>query len=336
MRPTLIISAAGGVAVLLTAGSPTWAQANRTFVSGLGSDANACTRSAPCRTFAKALTQTNAGGEITILDPAGYGAVAITKSISIINDGVGDAGVTVTAGNAININTGASDVVNLRGLTLVGDGVGLNGIDFSNLGTLNMQNCVIRGFTNNGLSLSPAGVAVFNISDTVVSNNSNTNSNIVTNAVQLLPVFGGQGITTVSATFDRMQAIGSSVGFAISGADMNSFGFINVTIANSTVSHNGGNIGTGSGPTGAGISTTTVPSTAQIRLMVANSIVANNGTGITESGAGTEIIYLTRNAISGNDVAYNQVDPSTMFSFGDNDIKGNGEDGSGIQKVSAQ
>ncbi len=95
---------------------------NRTWVSGKGTDSGACTRAAPCQTFAFALTQTAAGGEIDVLDPAGYGTVTITKAISIVNDGVGVAAIGTASGNGITINAGASDSVHLRGLTIEGIG----------------------------------------------------------------------------------------------------------------------------------------------------------------------------------------------------------------------
>src|SRR5574338_693370 len=59
------------------------AQATRTWVSGVGDDANPCSRTAPCKTFAGAISKTAASGEINCLDPAGYGAVTITKAITI-------------------------------------------------------------------------------------------------------------------------------------------------------------------------------------------------------------------------------------------------------------
>ena len=104
--------------------APAQAQNARSFVSGHGSDAAACTLAAPCRTLAAAFAATNAGGEIDVLDPAGYGALTINKAISIVNDGVGTAGVlqTVAGQNAIQINAGSSDSVTLRGLTI--DGLG--------------------------------------------------------------------------------------------------------------------------------------------------------------------------------------------------------------------
>src|SRR5215468_6239113 len=134
MRAVFIIAAASA-AVLLTAAEPARAQANRTFVSGHGSDSNPCSLAAPCRSFAQAITQTNAGGEIAVLDTAGYGSVTITKSISIVApDGIEGGITTSSAVDAITVAVGASDTVNLRGLTLVGGGVGNNGIVFNNLG----------------------------------------------------------------------------------------------------------------------------------------------------------------------------------------------------------
>src|ERR687886_583519 len=99
--PTLALS------VLLSfAAAPAEAQLARTFVSNAnGNDANDCSRNTPCRTFQRAHDNTLANGEITVLDPGGYGAVTITKSIGIINDGVGEAGVLVSGGaNGITIN----------------------------------------------------------------------------------------------------------------------------------------------------------------------------------------------------------------------------------------
>src|SRR5215468_8819023 len=127
--------------VVTTASSSAFAQNNRTFVSGNGSDSNPCSLAAPCRSFAGALTQTSPGGEIAVLDTAGYGAVTITQAVSIVNEEGVEAGITVTSGNGITINAGATDVVNLRGLTLVGAAGGSSGITFNTGRVLNIQNC---------------------------------------------------------------------------------------------------------------------------------------------------------------------------------------------------
>src|SRR5450631_4041377 len=101
--------------------APAQAQNARSFVSGHGSDAGACTLAAPCRTFAAAFTHTNAGGEIDVLDPAGYGALTINKAISIVNDGVGTSSILAPSGGVgITVSAGSTDAVSLRGLTIEG------------------------------------------------------------------------------------------------------------------------------------------------------------------------------------------------------------------------
>src|SRR5262252_2033674 len=98
------------LATMLTSTTGAYALANRTFVSGSGNDANPCSLAAPCRSFAGALAQTSPGGEIAVLDTAGYGAVTIGKAVSIVNEEGVEAGVTATGGaDAITINAGATD-----------------------------------------------------------------------------------------------------------------------------------------------------------------------------------------------------------------------------------
>jgi hypothetical protein len=140
--------------------APAHALANRTWVSGKGTDAGACTVIAPCRTFAFALTQTAPRGEIDVLDPADYGTVTITKAISIVNDGVGVAA----------IDAGAGDSVHLRGLTIDGFGSGSSGILFNAGWNLAIENCVIRNFASVGINFSPSTSSSFLVSNTIASN----------------------------------------------------------------------------------------------------------------------------------------------------------------------
>src|SRR5438132_2856778 len=95
--------------------APAQAQATRTWVSGVGDDANPCSRTAPCKTFAGAISKTAVAGEINCLDPGGFGAVTITKSI-IISCEAGTAGVLVSSTNGIVVQAAPTDVVYLRGL----------------------------------------------------------------------------------------------------------------------------------------------------------------------------------------------------------------------------
>ena len=150
MRHIAFTGTALVVAAVLSS-APAQALNTRSFVSAQsGSDSNTCTRLSPCRTFAYAITQTSAGGEINTLDPGGYGPVTITQAISIVS-GLGEAGVLVpSGGTGITINAGPTDVVNLRGLIIEGAGVGQDGIDFNTGGALTIENCVVRNLTGNG------------------------------------------------------------------------------------------------------------------------------------------------------------------------------------------
>src|SRR5688572_6279617 len=144
MRKLALLSTA--VCAVLIAG-PAAAQATRTWVSGVGDDANPCSRTAPCKTFAGAISKTAAGGEISVLDPGGFGALTITKSISVNGEWGGEAGVLASFTNGFIIN-GANVVVNLRGLMIEGATNGLNGVRFLQGSALHTQNCIIRGFNS--------------------------------------------------------------------------------------------------------------------------------------------------------------------------------------------
>ena len=153
--------------------TPAFAQATRTWVSGVGDDANPCSRTAPCKTFAGAISKTAAGGEINVLDPGGFGAVTITKSITISSEGF-EAGVLVSGTNGIVVNAASTDVVILRGLDFQGLGTGLAGISFLAGGALHIEKCVIRGFgagVATGINIIPSGQSNVYISDTIVSEN---------------------------------------------------------------------------------------------------------------------------------------------------------------------
>ena len=152
---------------------PAHAQATRTWVSGVGNDANPCSRTAPCKTFAGAISKTATNGEINCLDPGGFGAVTITKSLTISCE-TGTAGVLVSGTNGIVISVGASDIVYLRGLDFEGVGTGLSGINFIGSGVLHVQHCVIRRFNAGaaaGINFAPTGASELYVMDTVLADN---------------------------------------------------------------------------------------------------------------------------------------------------------------------
>ena len=144
-----------GFFVPLFASAPAHAQASRTWVSGVGDDANPCSRTAPCKTFAGAISKTATGGEINCLDPGGFGAVTITKSITIDCHEV-FASVLVSGTNAININ-GAGAIVTLRNLNLDGIGSGFNGVNILTAAKVNIEEMMIMGFTQKGISDTRTG-----------------------------------------------------------------------------------------------------------------------------------------------------------------------------------
>jgi len=130
------------------------AQASRTWVSGVGDDANPCSRTAPCKTFAGAISKTAAGGEIDALDPGGFGALTITKAITIDGGGGNVASVLVSGTNAINVVAGATDTVTLRNLGFDGIGTGLDGISITSAGTVNIMHCTFEGFTQSNIEIN--------------------------------------------------------------------------------------------------------------------------------------------------------------------------------------
>jgi hypothetical protein len=134
------------------------AQAVRTWVSGVGDDANPCSRTAPCKTFAGAISKTAAGGEIDALDPGGFGGLTITKSITIDGGGGQIASALVSGTPGFSINAGTSDMVTLRNLQINGTGTGTTGINLVGGSQLIVDHCTISGF-NQAVSLYPSGLA---------------------------------------------------------------------------------------------------------------------------------------------------------------------------------
>src|SRR5258708_3441704 len=133
------------IGFLAFANNPASAQATRTWVSGVGDDANPCSCTAPCKTFAGAISKTAASGEINVLDPGGFGGVTITKSITIRSDHF-EAGVLVSGTNGINVNAGATDTVVLEGLDIEGLGTGLAGVQILSSSSVIIRRTTIHHF----------------------------------------------------------------------------------------------------------------------------------------------------------------------------------------------
>ena len=153
-------NALGGAlaALVVLVVAPDAAAIPRTFVASFGKDSNDCSLPSPCRGFTAALALTDPGGEIVVLDSAGYGAVTIGKSVSIIVPAGIYAGVSVFSGDGISI-AGIGINVTLQGLTINGQG-GVHGVRFVQGSRLNVAGCDIKGMNGNGVRVEGAGTVV--------------------------------------------------------------------------------------------------------------------------------------------------------------------------------
>jgi hypothetical protein len=297
LKLTLCVVAGSLVALGLGA---TNAQAqSRVFVAAQGSDSNPCTFAAPCRTFQHAHNIVAAGGEIDVLDPAGYGALTITKAISI--QGHGFSGISVTISNiAMTINAGAGDKINLRGLLLEGGGIGDTGIQFNTGGSLNIQDCVIRNFQD-GFDFLAQASSTLSVSNTVVSDNAQ--------GVTVAPTGSG----AVNAIFGHIEVDHSeTIGLTVSGVQ--SSGTVTVSVSDSII----GNNGTG----GILVNSTGAPTA----VMVKGSTIANNSGGV-EVANNFATLRITKSVITGNATGLQASSGGAIVSFGDNSLAGNTADG---------
>jgi len=194
----------------LTVSSLANAQATRTWVSGVGDDANPCSRTAPCKTFAGAISKTAADGEISVLDPGGFGAITITKSITIQGThGSGYGSISAALSTGIIVNN-ASANVRLRSLDVNGMGNGIDGIRIVAAARVYIEDCVFSGFSNRGINdIRNTVNGQLYISDTTVRQT--TQSGVV-----LLPTAPGNIIAMIDNT--RVQGSTANSGIVFDGA----------------------------------------------------------------------------------------------------------------------
>lgn len=276
------------------------AQATRTWVSGVGDDLNPCSRTAPCKTFAGAISKTAAGGEIDALDPGGFGAVTITKSITIDGThGAGFGSILASGVNGVNVNDSASGapntiVVTLRKLSINGAGttLGLNGVNFTSGKSVNIENCEIFNFSNAGINLNKTTGAI--VAELYVSNTSLFN---VTRGIRLSSTFAG---STAVAYVSNVEFKKNSV----SGIEIASNSIAEVRDSSIEFSPTGVNM---TGPSG------------QFYLM--NTLIAHSTTaGITATN-GTGRIQGSH--ILANAIGVNIGGGGVVRTFGDNKFDGN-------------
>ena len=291
--------------ILLTVGVAAQAQATRTWVSGVGDDANPCSRTAPCKTFAGAISKTAANGEINVLDPGGFGAVTITKAITISSEGF-EAGVLVSGTNAIIVNAGANDVVILRGLDIEGLGTGLAGIKVLSAAAVHVENCVIHDFVAFGIDFSPAAPTTSSqlfVNHSIIRENNGVNSGGIR-------IRGGAGVT-VKGSVDDTQILNNNFGLRADGGGGATS--TNVTVKGGTAS---GNLNASLLAVGGALTTN--------QLMIDDTAISNNGFGPRADGA---TVRFANCAVTGNGTGVSTANGGQLLSYGNNRVDGNVSDG---------
>lgn len=287
--------------------APAYAQATRTWVSGVGDDANPCSRTAPCKTFAGAISKTAAGGEINCLDPGGFGGVTITKSISIVCDytegGILSAGAGV---NGIVVNAGAADVVFLSGLDFNGAGSAQNGIRLIAGGLLTVRNSIIRNYrASNGLGISfaPTATSTLVINNSVIANNG---TGATGGGILIQPNTSG----TARVTLRDVRVQGNANNGIRIDSSVTTSGSVSVSIENSDISENT----TGISSNGVG--------RPHVVMINGSQVTSNTGTGISSNGL-TSSVLVGDTTITGNATGISTSGGAAIRSYGDNRLDAN-------------
>lgn len=278
----------------------------RVWVSGHGVDSAGCgARTAPCRSLQWAHDrEVNDGGEIDILDPAGYGSINISMGVSIVNDGVGTAGVQATTGAAITINAAQADAVYLRGLNI--DGVKFaaqTGIAFNSGGHLTIDSCIVRHFGGDGVKLAPT---------TAVARILIENTESQENGLDGIAFIAQPGETNVSGVLDKVIAANESVGVSMS-ANGQTEPTLSFSVHDASV--------TGNNQFGIDVDATG----AALTIDVDSSYVSQNGSDGFRAKGGV-LAHLSRSAFNQNGasaVVNITSGGGAIFTTGDNPMLGN-------------
>jgi Right handed beta helix region len=284
--------------------SQAYAQATRTWVSGVGDDVNPCSRTAPCKTFAGAISKTATGGEISVLDPGGFGTLTITKAITLNGDGT-LASILSCGTVGISVNAQPNDVVIIRNLSINGcQGTispGTNGITFNTGGELHVENVKLYGFNGQGIMFAPSAASGLFVDRTTIRN-------AVAGAIYIQPTSSGSAVVTLSEVsmhangrgvraedgstviIRKSHAVGNVAnGFVGIGTSRN----VNMTLEDS--------VSAGNGATG-------VYAGALTSIKISNTLVTNNNAGLQAVGGGG-IVSFGNNRVYDN--AMNNGPPSS-------------------------
>jgi hypothetical protein len=286
------------------------AQATRTWVSGVGDDANPCSRTAPCKTFAGAISKTATGGEIDALDPGGYGQVTITKAITLDGGGgQGFASILVSSGNGININASGGSVT-IRRVALQGVGASANrGINATNVANLNIEDVTVQGMVNEGVFINLSSGANVNVRNSSFRINGSAG--------------GANGAGLRATTSDATQGAGHTVYLTVvnTTSDSNTEGYriennVRATISNSVASNNSLN----------GFDSFPGAQTSEVNL---ESCVSSNNKqwGVVVFDRGT--FRLSNCTVANNaQIGLNANGTGAILTYSNNKVQGNGSNGS--------
>ena len=267
------------------------AQATRTWVSGVGDDVNPCSRTAPCKTFAGAISKTAAGGEISTLDPGGFGGVTITKGITISGDGTLSSILNAsTNGVVVNIAQPTTATVYLRNLSINGAQTGLDGVRVLSGSTVVVENCWIYGNTGDGIEVAAAAAINLKVNNTTIEDMSGDCIKMSTSAGQVVASInnsrlqnctnGITAITNVRAAVRDTVITHGSIGVQTTGND-SQVNLDDVYVSFFTTGLKSNNAGTPS------------------RIRVSDSMISQNATGL-DTSLGGFIDSFQGNSLAGN------------------------------------
>src|ERR1051326_502245 len=226
MRNTFVTVGLLGAALgLFVASAPAYAQAPRTWVSGVGDDVNPCSRTAPCKTFAGAISKTANGGEISVLDPGGYGSGTITKSITIDRGGGQGASPVVQGGNGIVVAAPTTDALIIPHIRLhrpPGNGsnpanAGQTAVVFQSGQRLELRNVDIFGFNVAAVNVALGATGAVLISNCALTNNGSNGANAY---VKVSTTAGTAVVTITDCTFQGSTNFAGNGVLAGNGANV--------------------------------------------------------------------------------------------------------------------
>ncbi len=320
--PSAVFAIASG---LLAHIAPAQATSLETWVAGTGTDTGTCPITAPCRTFGYAIGQTTAGGVINVLSAGSFGAVNITKSVSIVAEGVEAlirSTVACPGGGTAAVCVSGVLTVNLRGLTIDLSAAVADGVRFTSGSALHVQDCLIHRVGGNGIQFAPSSSS----SELFVSNSTVADGGA--HGIVVRPT----GSANVTAALDRVRAVNNSatgIYFDGSGGSGNvGTGYIKATVRDSVAARNENGI----------LLFETTFSAVPTVIIDRTALVNNRFYGLTaqNGSSGNAVAYIGDSTISGNLQGLHNTAGSQIVSFQTNKLRGNDFDGTPTNTVAMQ